>query len=209
MMNTSRKFFPRKKPLFIVLLATGVFFAASSFQDANHGYDGSTSPQVDSLISKKAFLKVYDVLMSPRCMNCHPAGDVPLQGEDSKLHTQGVKRGRDGKGLYALKCSSCHQDKNVAGTHMPPGNENWHLPPADMKMVFEGKSPRQLAAQLLNPKTNGNKTKAQLIEHIEFDGLVLAGWNPGEGRKLPPLSHAEFTRQFKLWINNGAYLPNK
>ncbi len=27
----------------------------------------------DSVVSAQAFLKVYKVLMSPRCMNCHPA----------------------------------------------------------------------------------------------------------------------------------------
>ncbi|RZM02756.1 MAG: hypothetical protein EOO88_56950, partial [Pedobacter sp.] len=41
----------------------------------------------DSVASVKAFEKVYMVLKSPRCMNCHPAGDIPLQGEDSHLHS--------------------------------------------------------------------------------------------------------------------------
>jgi hypothetical protein len=40
----------------------------------------------DSLESVKAFMAVYEVLMSPRCMNCHPSGDVPLQGDDNHLH---------------------------------------------------------------------------------------------------------------------------
>ena len=29
-----------------------------------------------------AFETVRTVLQSPRCVNCHPAGDVPLQGDD-------------------------------------------------------------------------------------------------------------------------------
>ena len=37
-------------------------------------------------------------------MNCHPSGDIPLQGDDSHLHTMLPKRGKDGKGLYAMKC---------------------------------------------------------------------------------------------------------
>lgn len=163
----------------------------------------------DSIKSKKAFLAAYKVLMSPRCMNCHPAGDIPLQGDDSHLHTQGVKRGIDGKGLYALKCANCHQPKNTPGLNMPPGNPKWQLPPAAMKMVFQGKSPRELAAQLKDPKRNGNKTLEQLIDHVTNDQLVLGGWNPGDGRSLPPLSHAEFAKNFKAWIDNGAYLPGK
>ncbi len=160
----------------------------------------------DSIASVEAFADVYAVLMSPRCMNCHPAGDVPLQGDDSHLHTMLPRRGLDGKGVYAMKCSNCHQPTNVEGLNKPPGHPEWHLPPANMKMVFEGKNPEQLASQLLNPKTNGNKTMRQLIEHAD-DGLVKAGWNPGEGRTLPPLTHAEFKKAWVTWIEKGAYIP--
>lgn len=197
------------KSLFVLSLIIVVAFAASSFINNKNNALVPAHAVKDSLLSKKAFGEVYKVLMSPRCMNCHPSGDVPLQGDDSHLHTQNIKRGVDGKGLYALKCTNCHQPENTSGLNMPPGNAVWHLPPAKMKMVFQGKTPRQLAAQLLNPKTNGNKTKAQLVEHVSSDALVLWGWNPGEGRTLPPLSHTEFTKQFKLWIDNGAYLPAK
>lgn len=194
-----------KKSACIVLLALAVYVGASSFK--SNSVAGS-SVLTDSLVSKKAFLSVYDVLMSPRCMNCHPAGDVPLVGEDSKLHTQNVKRGKEGKGMYASKCANCHTDKNQPGLNMPPGNPSWHMPPADMKMIFEGKTPRELAALLLDPSSNGHKTKEDLVKHIAEDGLVLAGWDPGEGRKQPPLSHEEFVKQFKLWMDNGAYLPD-
>jgi hypothetical protein len=160
----------------------------------------------DSVASVKAFKQVYTVLMSPRCMNCHPAGDIPLQGDDSHLHTMFPKRGQDGKGVYAMKCSNCHQPTNIPGLHTPPGNPDWHLPPADMKMVFEGKSARQLALQLIDPKQNGNKDMKKLIEHAD-DDLVLAGWNMGEGRTLPPLSHAEFKKAWLTWLNTGAFAP--
>ena len=127
----------------------------------------------DSVESVKAFMDVYKVLMSPRCMNCHPAGDVPLQGDDSHLHNMFPQRGKDGKGIYTMKCSNCHQPTNLEGLNMPPGNPNWHLPPANMKMVFEGRTPNQLAKQLINPKTNGNKTIQKLIEHAD-DSSVLS-----------------------------------
>lgn len=160
----------------------------------------------DSVASLQAFKQVYAVLMSPRCMNCHPAGNVPLQGEDSHLHAMLPKRGVDGKGVFAMKCANCHQPTNTPGLHTPPGNLNWHLPPAHMKMVFEGRSPRQLAKQLIDPDQNGHKDIKKLIEHAD-DGLVLAGWNPGEGRKLPPLTHAEFKKAWIQWLTTGAYAP--
>ena len=37
--------------------------------------------------------------------------------------------------------------------------------------------------------------------------LVVAGWTPGEGRTLPPLSHAEFTKAWTTWIKTGAFAP--
>jgi hypothetical protein len=160
----------------------------------------------DSVASVKAFKQVYTVLMSARCMNCHPSGDVPLQGDDSHLHTMLPKRGKEGKGVYAMKCANCHQPTNTGGLHTPPGNPNWHLPPADMRMVFQGRTPNQLAKQLIDIKQNGNKGMRKLIAHAD-DGLVLAGWNPGEGRTLPPMSHAAFKKAWVTWLTTGAYAP--
>src|SRR3984885_5827226 len=166
------------KSVFVMMVVVLLISMASAFRDRNTSSDSGGRDEKmikDSIESVKAFMKVYKVLMSPRCMNCHPAGDIPLQGDDSHLHTQGVKRGIDGKGVYALKCANCHQPQNSVGVHMPPGNPNWHLPPANMKMVFQYKTPRELAAQLKDPKRNGNKTYAQLIDHVTNDKLVLGG----------------------------------
>ena len=154
-------------------------------------------PLRDSIGSQKGFLQIYKVLVSPRCMNCHPKGDIPLQGDDSHLHRQGARRGLDGNGVYALKCTNCHQPKNVPGLYMPPGNPKWRLPPSNLKMVFECKSPKSLALQLKDLKRNGNKTLSQLIDHDITDKLVLGGWDPGDGRTLSPLGHEEFAINFK------------
>ncbi len=163
----------------------------------------------DSIASAKAFMNVYRVLMSARCMNCHPSGDIPLQGDDNHLHTMNVKRGLDGHGVYSVRCSNCHQPTNTAGLHMPPGNPKWGLPPANMRMVFQGRTPHQLALQLLDPKQNGGRTKAQLIDHMANDDLVGWAWHPGEGRTLPPMSRPAFAAQVRLWIAKGAYAPSE
>jgi hypothetical protein len=116
------------------------------------------------------------------------------------------KRGKDGKGVYAMKCSNCHQPENTPGLHTPPGNPNWHLPAADMKLVFQGRTANELAKQLLDPSQNGHKSKEQLIAHAS-DGLVMAAWNPGEGRTLPPMSYDDFKKAWITWIEKGAYAP--
>jgi hypothetical protein len=201
----------RSKKTFIIIalvLAT-IGFTVMSFREQPAAYAKITSLPKDSVGSVRAFMSVYRVLESARCMNCHPSGNIPLQGDDSHLHTMGVKRGPDGKGLYAMKCSNCHQAENSPGLHAPPGNPKWGLPPANMRMVFQGRTPRQLALQLLDPKQNGGRTKQQLIEHMTSDTLVSWGWRPGLGRKLPPLSHPAFSAQVKLWIAKGAYAPAK
>ncbi len=189
----------------MICVTTGIL--SSGFEISNQ-FNNELNANVakDSIESVKAFAQVYKVLISPRCMNCHPAGDVPLQGDDSHIHTMLPKRGKDGKGVYAMKCGNCHQPENLPGLHKPPGNPNWHLPPANMKMVFQGRTARQLAKQLVDPQQNGNKSKQKLLEHAH-DDLVIAGWNMGEGRSLPPLSHEEFVKAWTTWIEKGAYAP--
>jgi hypothetical protein len=199
---------PLKTALILVIIFLIAAVAASGFKASNNLSINTAIENInkDSIESVNAFAAVYNVLMSPRCMNCHPSGDVPLQGDDSHLHTMLPTRGKDGKGVYAMKCTNCHQPENTAGEHAPPGNPNWHLPPAGMKMVFQGRTPDQLAKQLVNPKLNGNKTKQQLIEHAD-DGLVVSCWNPGDGRTLPPISHQQFKKEWVTWLEKGAYTP--
>jgi hypothetical protein len=168
---------------------------------------GGAAIRKDDAGARAAFLAAYKVFMHARCMNCHPAGDVPLQGDDSHLHAQNVKRGPEGKGKYALKCANCHQLTNLPGENMPPGNPNWHLPPPEMPMVFQGKTPGELARQLKDPKRNGGRTLEEILRHVSEDKLVLAGWDPGDGRTKPPLTHAEFVARMREWVEKGAEAP--
>src|SRR3970040_2359997 len=151
------KLFKNLKVLLVAVMLVMTGLLAYSFTKDFYSKESiyKDIPVKDSIASVKAFKGVYSVLMHPRCMNCHPSGDVPLQGDDSHVHSMLPKRGKDGKGLFAMKCANCHQLDNTAGVHTPPGNPNWHLPPANMKMVFQGRTPRQLAMQLLDPKQNG------------------------------------------------------
>ncbi len=208
--NTKNKsrLFPLKTILLLSFILS-LLWMASAFRNRNE-ISGDPNKKYkaakDSIESVKAFMKVYKVLMSPRCMNCHPAGDAPLQGDDNHIHTMNVVRGPDGTGMYAAKCSNCHQPTNVPGLHTPPGNPKWQLPPANMKMIFQGRSPRQLALQIMNYNLNGHRNKAQLLEHSK-DTLVKAAWNMGEGRTPPPMSYSAFASVWNEWINKGGYAP--
>jgi hypothetical protein len=187
-------------------LAAAVLYAFVLADQHRAVVRGGDAPK-DAVASREAFLAAYKVFMHPRCLNCHPAGDAPLQGDDSHPHAQSVKRGKDGKGKYALKCANCHQDANLPGENMPPGNPNWHLPTAEAPLVFQGKSPAELARQLKDPKQNGGKTLEQLIEHVAEDKLVGWGWDPGDGRGKPPLTRDEFVKKVREWVEKGAAVP--
>jgi hypothetical protein len=180
---------------------------------------GSSGLLRDDAGARAAFLEGYKVFRHPRCMNCHPAGDAPLQGDDSRPHFYRVRRGVDGNGVFAARCSNCHQAQNQPGLHTPPGapyspeepahrgEPRWHLPPAATPMAFEKRTPGQLCKQLLDTRQNGGLTPEQLVHHVSHDPLVLWGWNPGEGRTTPPLSHAEFVQKVKEWVDKGCACP--
>ena len=165
------------------------------------------SRKPDAHASREAFLQVYKVFTSPRCQNCHPAGDSPLQGDDSHVHAQNVKRGKDGHGVYGMRCDTCHQTANLPGEHMPPGNPKWSLPTPEHKMVIVGRSPAELCRQLKDPKQTGGRSLGQLLEHVSTDDLVGWAWDPGTGRTPPPLPRAETTAQMRIWIEGGAACP--
>ncbi len=153
-----------------------------------------------------AFMAVASVLQSPRCMNCHPAGDRPLQGDGARVHSMNVMRGGDGHGTTVMQCSNCHQTANNALMHAPPGAADWHMPPRATPMPFQGLAPSQLCARLKDPSLNGGRSAQQLDDHLGTE-LVRWAWQPGPGRTTPPLPYDEFRAKFREWIDNGCGCP--
>jgi len=193
---------------FLLALATSACVFAGSFAMTLAAHNASSrAAKPDASASQAAFQQVYKVLISPRCANCHPAGDAPLQGDDSHVHLQNVKRGPDGHGVTAMRCNTCHQDRNLPGANMPPGNPKWSLPAPEHKMVFVGRAAGPLCRQIKDSKQNGGRSLEQLYEHVAHDDLVGWAWNPGDGRTLPPLSREETSKQMRIWIDGGAACP--
>jgi hypothetical protein len=154
--------------------------------------------------SAALFTEVSKVLMHPRCVNCHPAGDSPLQHEKGQLHQPPVERGTDGFGLAAMRCSTCHQQANFEPGRVP-GHPQWHLAPREM--AWQGKTPGEICAQLKDPARNGGRTLAQIHEHIGTDSLVGWAWAPGFGREPAPGTQKEAGALIAAWINDGAVCP--
>jgi len=177
--------------------------------------DGVESqPSADDRIESttlESFDKVMQVITHKRCMNCHPSGNVPRQGEDSHLHHLGVQRGEDGTGLAGYTCNTCHQkeNNNFAGV---PGAPHWGLAPETM--AWEGKSRIEIAKQIMDPARNGGRSTKDILKHLTEDELVLWAWEPGvngegEPRELPPVSKEEWIAAVKGWIANGAVIPEE
>jgi hypothetical protein len=150
-----------------------------------------------------AFKDVASVLRSPRCINCHPAGDVPRQTDSQLPHFPAVARGADGHGITGMRCSACHQETNQ--TNGIPGAPHWGLAPRSM--AWAGLNDHELAEQLKDSKRNGSRTLAQMIEHVTSEPLVCWAWQPGGDREAPLLTHEQFIKRFKEWVAAGAPSP--
>jgi hypothetical protein len=156
--------------------------------------------------SRALFLEASRVLLHPRCVNCHPDGDVPHQGMQLAFHDPPVQRGPKDQGVPGMECGTCHQDRNQQLTRVP-GAPNWHLAPIEMAWV--GKSAAYVCNQMKDPKRNGGKSLAQIVEHNAHDELVGWGWTPGADREPAPGTQQQFGALIAAWVETGAECPEE
>ena len=165
----------------------------------------------DRATAVAAFETVRAVLQHPRCQNCHPAGDAPLQGDEGRVHAMNVQRGPTGHGMAGAECTTCHGPANPPsnyGLHVPPGViDGWHMPKPEEKLVFVGIAPRALCEQIQDPARNGGKDLAALRKHLDTP-LVVWGWAPGFGRAPVPTPYAAFIAAWETWAAAGAPCPS-
>lgn len=155
------------------------------------------------------FEEAGKVITHPRCVNCHPVSDRPLQGKDGHPHQPAVFAGDSGMGAGSVTCTGCHGPSNftLVGTRTGsmPGHPQWHLAPREM--AWQGKALGDICRQIKDPARNGGKTLVALHEHMATDGLVGWGWDPGKGRDPVPGTQALFGDLIKAWIDTGAECP--
>ena len=141
--------------------------------------------------SMALFEEAGKVIQHPRCVNCHPAGDRPLQGDDGHLHIPAVQRGEGGIGVPGLYCTTCHQQANYEEVGVP-GHPEWHLAP--IEMAWAGKSLGEICAQLKDPARNGDMAMAELVEHMAHDFAGRLGLAARHGPR-PRARHAGRVRR--------------
>jgi hypothetical protein len=191
-----------------LLVSIGTASAADSA--TVNGANQLASPQSFSKIadpnkrSAAYFMELSKVLSSPRCLNCHPSGDRPRQGDSARLHQPPVYRGKDGFGLESMRCNTCHQSANFEPGRVP-GHPQWHLAP--IEMAWEGKTVSEICVQIKDPARNGNRSLNDLVEHIGKDTLVGWAWNPGYPRTSAPGSQHQAGELVEAWVRSGAVCP--
>ena len=194
------------------LLSVAALVAAMIPAQASNAHaEGLASPQSFDAIgdtsarSTALFSEAVKVLQHPRCMNCHPAGDRPRQGDTRPLHQPPVARGDDGFGLPAMRCQICHQAANFDPGRVP-GDPGWHLAPREMG--WEGKTVAQICEQIKDPARNGGRSLDDIVHHVGDDHLVGWAWAPGAGRQPAPGTQAQAGALLDAWVKTGAVCPN-
>ena len=201
--------------LVLPLFVTGIVLMRHGERPAS---DGSAAPDLrdatsfmhltdDAERARAVFAEIVRVLQHPRCSNCHPSGDRPLQGEDAQPHQPKVVRGDAGLGAPGMRCITCHTTENVelASDFSVPGHPNWHLAPA--AMGWTGRSPAEICEQVKDPTRNGGMSLDELVHHLADDGLVGWAWNPGAGREPAPGTQEELGELARAWVEAGAVCP--
>ena len=155
--------------------------------------------------SRQLFKEAGKVITHARCVNCHPAGDTPSQGDEGKPHLPAVVRGPDGHGAVGgMRCNTCHQAENYEPARMP-GHPLWGVAP--LEMAWQGRTLGQICEQIKDLKRNGGKTLAQIHEHMAKDTLVGWAWKPGAARAPAPGTQEQFGALIGAWIESGAECP--
>jgi hypothetical protein len=153
--------------------------------------------------SAALFVEAGKVLQHPRCLNCHPDGDRPSQG-DGYPHQPAVDRGPDGLGVTTMRCATCHQATNFDPGRVP-GNPKWRLAP--IEMAWQKRTLAQICEQVKDPARNGGHGLPEIVEHMAKDELIGWAWKPGAGREPAPGTQPAFGALVKAWADSGAACP--
>ena len=179
---------------------------------------GKTGPgSVSKEEGLKAWARIEAVVTHPRCANCHVGPDnTPvwtIVGENkSRPHGMNINADASRIGARELPCWTCHMTSAAPNTvaHAPPhAGIPWQLAPVDF--VWYGKTGAEICQQMRDPKRNGGRDVAGLVEHLRHDaaqrGFIPWGWKPGGGRPTPPGTFEDHVRDVQIWGAAGQPCP--
>ncbi|MEL6189580.1 MAG: hypothetical protein AAFU79_33565 [Myxococcota bacterium] len=198
--------------VFIVLTATSPGTTPGSEPEA---------PALGSVPKEKgleAWARIYEVASHPRCSNCHVGpGERPMWSGPSygkpRPHGMNIVAGSSRIGAETLLCSTCHVDATGTGRGNPIPHAAprvaaaWRLAPVEANWF--GRSSKQICEQLRDPEQNGNRSYADLADHLGHDVILHWAWNPGGGREPAPYDLEAHTRDILSWGAAGMPCPDE
>ncbi|MCP4204463.1 MAG: Isoquinoline 1-oxidoreductase subunit [bacterium] len=195
-----------RKPILPGLLLVVLAFAVSTASTGSGGAELRGAEEFAGIKNKSErsvalFTEAGKVIQHPRCVNCHPSGDSPLQGETGDLHEPPVQRGL---GPVGMRCRTCHGPDNFDPGAVP-GASKWLLAPR--KMGWEDLSLGEICKQIKDPERNGDRTLREITEHMGEDHLVAWAWTPGAGREPAPGNQEILGELIAKWVKTGAVCP--
>jgi len=193
------------------IIALGAFGTLAALAACGHPAPPASSragaPNQDALA---AFETVRSVLQHPRCQNCHPRSDTPLQGDDGHPHLQNVQRGADGRGMVGERCTTCHGPANPPdsyGSHTPPGILTAGACPSRTSAWYSSVSLRaRCASRSRIRRTTAARTWPRCAP-ISTTRWSVWAWSPGFGRAPVPVSRQAFLDAWTAWASAGAPCP--
>jgi hypothetical protein len=166
----------------------------------------------------EAWKRIEAVVTHPRCANCHvDANAIPMwtpAGETkTRVHGMNIHGGQSRMGTETIPCSTCHMTSTLPNDPAPAplrSGIEWQLAP--VAFIWFGKSGAEICAQMRDPKRNGGRDAAGLVEHLRHDaslsGFIPRGWEPGAGRTTPPGTFEEHVKDVARWGAAGQPCPN-
>lgn len=165
-----------------------------------------------------AWERVFEVVSHPRCANCHvgpderPMWSGPSYGK-TRPHGMNIRAGESRIGAETLPCATCHTtlDGSGAGNAAPHAAPRvaapWMLAPVEAHWF--GRPSAAICRQLRDPARNGDRTHAELAEHLGHDVILHWAWAPGGGREPAPHSLEEHIADLLAWGAAGMPCPGE
>lgn len=204
--------------MMVILFSIAGVSAVTADEDSDNTDTNVRPAELSEAEALEVWGRVHEVFSHPRCANCHvpddnrprwsgPSYEKRYPAQDTEpYHAMNVNGGDSRRGEETMRCSTCHQSENSRLPHGPPGSPVWELAPLEMQ--WWDKTSQEICEQIKDPARNGNRTLAEVADHVDHDALVLWGWEPGPGREKPPYSAPEVAEFILQWADAGAPCPS-
>lgn len=210
--------------LSVLLISLGMFAVAAESRRAGSAVSSGDAAGVRSRVANvsraeglAAWNKIHAVVSHPRCASCHVDDKaVPMWIGDyyggTRPHGMNIQGGESRSGEETLPCATCHRTStkpNLVPRAAPHAGIDWMLAPA--QFVWFGKTSSEICQQMRDPKRNGGRDGAGLVEHIVHDrdvqGFIAWGFDPGGGRESPPGTLQQHLDDMVKWTSAGMPCP--